>query len=54
MITKEEKKRKKKLWADLKFYLDNYKEITLRGEKIRKAFDAEVDSIIEELKRIGK
>lgn len=31
MLSNEEKKRKKKLLNDLKFYLENYKEVTLRG-----------------------
>ena len=54
MLANEEKKRKKKLLNDLKFYLENYKEVTLRGQKIKDAFDFEIERIIEELKDLGK
>ncbi|WP_298822965.1 hypothetical protein [uncultured Capnocytophaga sp.] len=54
MLSNEEKKRKKKLLNDLKFYLENYKEVTSRGQKIKNAFDFEIERIIEELKDLGK
>ena len=43
MLSNEEKKRKKKLLNDLKFYLENYKEVTSRGQKIKDAFDFEIE-----------
>ena len=54
ILSNEEKKRKKKLLNDLKFYLENYKEVTSRGQKIKDAFDFEIERIIEELKDLGK
>ncbi|MBS9774577.1 MAG: hypothetical protein KGV59_05405 [Tenacibaculum sp.] len=54
MLTKEEKQRKKKLKEELNFFLDNYKEVTIRGEQIKRYFDDKIEELIEELKQMGK
>ncbi len=54
MLTKEEKQEKKRLKSELDFFLDNYKEISIRGEQIRTYFDDKINEIVERLKEIGK
>ncbi len=54
MLTREEKRRKKKLKEELNFFLDNYKEISIRGNQIRQYFDDKIDELVEELKQMGK
>lgn len=53
-MDKQTKREKVKLKKDLEFYLDYYKEVTVRSEKIKEAFDREIERIIEALKQIGK
>jgi actin-like ATPase involved in cell morphogenesis len=53
-LDRETKKEKQRLRKDLDFYLDYYKEVTVRSEKIKEAFDREIERIVEALKEIGK
>jgi hypothetical protein len=54
IMEKETRKLKAKLKKDLNFYLDNYKEVSVRSEKIKAEFDREIEQIIEVLKQLGK
>jgi hypothetical protein len=53
-MEKEKRKLKAKLKKDLNFYLDNYKEVSVRSERIKAEFDWEIEKIIEVLKQLGK
>lgn len=53
-MDKQTKREKVKLKKDLDFYLDYYKEVTVRSEQIKEAFDREIERIIGALKQIGK
>ncbi|HPH63660.1 MAG TPA: hypothetical protein PLN63_08605 [Paludibacteraceae bacterium] len=53
-MDKETRKEKKRLEQELKLFLDNYKEVAVRGEQIKKYFDEQIELIVEMLKRIGK
>lgn len=54
MLTKEEEYEKEKLYKELRFLLDNYKEVKPRGKQIKHFFDDEINEIIKQLKEIGK
>lgn len=54
MLTKEERKEKKELTKELLFFLDNYKEVSPRGQQIKDYFDDKISDITEKLKQIGK
>lgn len=54
VVNKQIKIEKEKLKKDLDFYLDYYKEVAARSEKIREEFDREIERIVEALKQIGK
>jgi len=53
-VDRETKRKKARLKEDLNFYLDNYKEVSARSERIKKEFDFEINRIVEILKQIGK
>ena len=53
-MDKQTKREKARLKKDLEFYLDYYKEVSGRSEKIKEAFDREIERIVEALKEIGK
>ncbi len=53
-MDEEKRKLKKKLKEDLDFYLDNYKEVSARSERIKAEFDREIEEIVETLKQLGK
>lgn len=52
-MDKELKKEKKRLRAELDFYLD-YKEVAWRAPDVQRFYDEEINRIIERLKEIGK
>ncbi len=54
MLTREEKKEKKKLKEELNFFLDNYREVSIRGEQIKRYFDDKIEEIVNRLKEMGK
>jgi len=46
------KREKRDLRRDLEFYLDYYKDITTRSERMKRAVDHEIERIVEALKQI--
>ena len=53
MLSKEDKKEKRHLEKELKFFLDYYKSVTWRSEKMKFYFDEQIEIIIERLKEMG-
>ena len=52
-MNEENKKEKEELESDLLFYLTYHKEVSKRGNKIKIAFDKEIERIEKRLKEIG-
>jgi hypothetical protein len=52
-MDKETKKEKKKLEKDLMFYLNYFKELSARSERMRTVAEKEIENIVERLKEIG-
>jgi hypothetical protein len=53
MLSKEDKREKKRLEKELIFFLSYYKEVTARSEKIEFYFDEQIEIITEQLKELG-
>ncbi len=53
MLSEEEKREREELAKELIFYLNYYKEVTSRSDKLKYAFDQEIEEITKRLKEIG-
>jgi hypothetical protein len=53
MLSEEEKKEREELEKELIFYLNYYKEVASRSDKLKRAFDKEIEEITTRLKEIG-
>ena len=54
ILSREEQKEKKHCQKELLFFLDYYKEVAGRSEKMKIYFDEQIEFFVEMLKLIGR
>ncbi|MBX3163331.1 MAG: hypothetical protein KF900_02530 [Bacteroidetes bacterium] len=53
-MNKEREKIKNDLQKDLMFYLEQYKELSVRSKEMKRVIDKEISELIRKLKELGK